>query len=132
MTQINKDMFYKLNKTLLINSIICFITAIFIVPFGYFSVSLFLKYLQKEDIASLQSFALTTTLLIFDSLFYACFEILNLIKVYKNKEYFSKLIFTLVHLNLIFTFISNFILIIFLFKNIFKDFKFNNKKKNKL
>ncbi|MDE5766996.1 MAG: hypothetical protein K2H56_00460 [Malacoplasma sp.] len=124
MNQVEKNVAFKHNKSLFINSIICFITGIFLVPFGYFGVSLFPQYLNQENV---NSFILIIVLLVFDLFFYIYFEILQLIKITKNKQYFSKKIYMLVYLSFVFTFITNFVLIVLFLKDIFKDFKVNKK-----
>ncbi|MDE7112403.1 MAG: hypothetical protein K2N92_02260, partial [Malacoplasma sp.] len=67
MNQVNKNIIFKQNKSLLINSIICFVLGIFIVPFGYFAVSLFPQYLKQENV---NSFVMIIVLLVFDVFFY--------------------------------------------------------------
>ncbi|MDE5949702.1 MAG: hypothetical protein K2G54_02410, partial [Malacoplasma sp.] len=96
MNQDQKNAAFKHNKSLFINSVICFITGVFLIPFGYFAVSLFPQYLNQENV---NSFVLIIVLLVFDLFFYIYFEILQLIKVIKNKQYFSKKIYILVFLN---------------------------------
>ena len=66
MNQVNKNIIFKQNKSLLINSIICFVLGIFIVPFGYFAVSLFPQYLKQENV---NSFVMIIVLLVFDVFF---------------------------------------------------------------
>lgn len=104
-------------KSLMKISLIAIICSIFIIPFGYFSLSIYLSNRNDLNKEVLSSLLLVLMILIFDLIFYIYLEIYFIYKIFKNNIP-NKKILILGFFNFIFTFVTFSILIIVLFREI--------------
>ncbi|MCF0217746.1 MAG: hypothetical protein HUJ42_01730 [Malacoplasma sp.] len=83
-----------------------FLSAVFIVPLGYFAVLTITEYLKTYQQTTLVPLLIVSIVLFFDMLYYLYLEIKLFIKIWKQRFKVNKYIYYLAFINFVLTFIS--------------------------